>query len=558
MIFTFPIEYQTKSKHLSSFITNDLELANTIDASNLTINQQLFTPTTDIGLEINKHMLHNYSYDSSFLKDTQSMLKKYKIKKLKNVNKINDIINENNKLTNFKEKYFYIEWDCLEMLNQNENFLTIMSFYNLSSPVLSLLFPFLLLFIPFFILQIQQKPIEINEYLIILRSVLSNHAIGKVLFQWNNAKGGEKVYILLSLAFYIFSIYQNIRYCIRFYNNIKTIHTELFLLKDYILNTLLNMEHYLSISKKLKTYKKFSVRLLEIKNKLETFCNKINFTPFEFSYKKVLEIGNILKVYYEFNKSPEMQEALLYSLEFNGYLDNLNGLKKHILSKKINFVSFGDKTNFKNIYYPSLIKNKPIVNDLSIVKNIILTGPNASGKTTILKSCLINIILSQTYGCGCYSNSTIQLYKHLHCYLNIPDTLGRDSLFQAEARRCKEIIDSITKYPTDTHFCAFDELYSGTNPKEAISSATAFMEYIIKNKNVDCLLTTHFIDVCEKLDKHERIQNYLMSVKVEEDNKIKFTYQVKEGISKISGGIDILKKLNYPKEIIDSSTDQLS
>jgi DNA mismatch repair ATPase MutS len=322
-------------------------------------------------------------------------------------------------------------------------------------------------------------------------------------------------------------------------------------------NTLLNIDHYLHITKKLKTYKKFSIKLLEIKNKLQNFYNKINFTPFHFSYNKVLEIGNLLKVYYEFNQSQEMKDTLLYSLEFNGYLDNLNGLKKHILSKKINFVSFGNKTFFKDIYYPSLINNNPIVNDLSIEKNIILTGPNASGKTTILKSCLINIILSQTYGCGCYTNSTIQLYKHLHCYLNIPDTLGRDSLFQAEARRCKDIIDSINKYPKDTHFCAFDELYSGTNPKEAISSATSFMEYIIKNINVDCLLTTHFIDVCQQLDNHERIQNYLMNIEMIDD-KIKFTYKVKEGISQISGGIDILKKLNYPKEIIDSSIDKLS
>jgi energy-coupling factor transporter ATP-binding protein EcfA2 len=557
MNFKFPIEYQTKTKQLSNFITNDLELSYTVDPSNNTINQQIFQPITDVGLEINKEMLKIYSYDSSFLKDTQKMLKKYKNKELINLNEINNIITENDKLSNFKEKYFYIEWECLEMLNRNENFLTIMSFYNLSSPILSLIFPVLLLFIPFFILQVQQKPIEIKEYLVILKSVLSNHAIGKVLFHWNNAKGGEKVYILLSLAFYIFSIYQNIRYCIRFYNNIKTIHYELFLLKDYISNTLLNIEHYLDITKKLKTYKKFSTQLADIRNKLQIFHNKIDFSPFHLSYKKVLEIGNLLKVYYEFNQSPEMKDTLLYSLKFNGYLDNINGLKKHVVSKKMNFSSFGNKTNFKNIYYPSLINNKPIVNDLSIEKNIILTGPNASGKTTILKSCLINIILSQAYGCGCYTDSTVQLYKHLHCYLNIPDTLGRDSLFQAEARRCKEIIDAIAKYPTDTHFCAFDELYSGTNPKEAISSATSFMEYIIKNKNVDCLLTTHFIDVCTQLDKHERIQNYLMNVEILDD-KIKFTYKVEEGISQVSGGIDILKKLNYPQEIIDSSIDKLS
>jgi DNA mismatch repair ATPase MutS len=78
------------------------------------------------------------------------------------------------------------------------------------------------------------------------------------------------------------------------------------------------------------------------------------------------------------------------------------------------------------------------------------------------------------------------------------------------------------------------------------------MKYITKNKNVNSILTTHFIDVCEKLNNHERIQNYLMDVEMVED-KIKFIYKLKKGISQVSGGIDILKKLNYPKEIIDSS-----
>jgi len=550
--FQFPIEYQKKTKKILKSISNDLELFNTIDTTNKTINQQIFQPCTNVGHEINNDMLETYSYDSSFLKDTQKMLKKYKKQSLTNLDDIYDVIQNNKKLTNFNDKYFYLEWQCLEMLNQNEMFLLLMSIYNISSPVLSLLFPILLLIMPFFILQIQGKPIQLNEYVEILKSVLSNHAIGKVCFKFSSAGNGEKIYILLSLGFYIFSIYQNIRYCHKFYINIQTIHKELFLLKDYIENTLLNINHVLSITQKLKTYKSFYNELLKQKTILETFHRQINFTPFAISSNKVIEIGRLLKVYYEFNKSAELQYALFYSMGFNGYLDNLNGLKEFIRDEKINFVSFGKTTEFHKLYYPSLIQTAYIPNDCSFDKNVILTGPNASGKTTILKSCLINILMSQSFGCGCYKKSTIKLYKHIHCYLNIPDTLGRDSLFQAEARRCKEIIDAINKNPEDTHYCAFDELYSGTNPKEAISSATAFMEYIIKNDNVDCLLTTHFIDVCKQLETHKKIKNWMMDVEMV-DNNIQFKYELKEGISDVCGGIDILKKLNYPQEILDSS-----
>ena len=550
--FKFPVEYQKKNKFLSTNIANDLELYNTTDPTNKTINQQIFQPCTEVGLEMNNYMLDTYSYDKPFLKDTQKMLKKYKKKSLTDLDEIFKIIQNNKSLSNFNDKYFYLEWSCLEMLNKNEMFLLLMSIYNLSSPILSLIFPLIILILPFFILQLQNKPVEINEYVTILKSVLTNHAIGKVCFQFSSASNGEKIYILLSLGFYIFSIYQNIRYCHKFYINLQNIHKELFVLKNYIANTLLNIDHVVSITQKLKTYKPFVKELTKVKSTLEYFHKQINFTPFSISFTKILEIGSLLKVYYEFNKSIELEYALYYSMGFNGYLDNLNGLKEFMNDDKINFASFGKHTDFKGLYYPALIQTEYKSNDCSFDKNIILTGPNASGKTTILKSCLINILLSQTFGCGCYTKSTNKLYKHIHCYLNIPDTLGRDSLFQAEARRCKEIIDAINKNPEDTHFCAFDELYSGTNPKEAISSATAFMEYIIKNDTVDCLLTTHFIDVCNQLNSHKKVQNLMMDVDIVDKN-IKFKYELKEGISEICGGIDILKKLNYPQEILDSS-----
>jgi DNA mismatch repair ATPase MutS len=183
---------------------------------------------------------------------------------------------------------------------------------------------------------------------------------------------------------------------------------------------------------------------------------------------------------------------------------------------------------------------------------MIITGPNASGKTTILKSTLINILLSQQFGCGFYDSAKIKPFSHIHCYLNIPDTSGRDSLFQAEARRCKEILDAISSSPKDTHLCAFDELYSGTNPEEAEQSATSFMMYITKYKNVSCLLTTHFTKVCKRLEKSNTITNYKMLTE-KENNDLIYKYTLVEGISDIKGGLIVLKQMNYPKEIIDNT-----
>ena len=183
---------------------------------------------------------------------------------------------------------------------------------------------------------------------------------------------------------------------------------------------------------------------------------------------------------------------------------------------------------------------------------IIITGPNASGKTTTLKSAFINILLSQQIGYGCFDSLKLTPYDKLHCYLNVPDTSGRDSLFQAEARRCKEIIDCIDEESSNklTHFCIFDELYSGTNPEEAVISANAFMDYIVKNENVTCILTTHYVKLCKKLSKNKMIKNYNMKTLKKNDN-FEYTYQLEEGISKVKGGLKVLHDMKYPKEILD-------
>ena len=212
-------------------------------------------------------------------------------------------------------------------------------------------------------------------------------------------------------------------------------------------------------------------------------------------------------------------------------------------------------TSFKQLYYPH--HETPIKNDVVINKKIIITGPNAAGKTTIIKSTLMNIILSQQIGYGFYDSATINPYDYLHSYLNIPDTSGRDSLFQAESRRCKEILDSLEKENDKRHFCIFDELYSGTNPYEAVASAYGYIGYLSIMKNVDLMLTTHYISLCDNLKTNKNIKNYKMKVDVEEDYNVKYLYKLERGISKIKGGIKVLYDLEYPKAIIENTKQLL-
>ena len=315
------------------------------------------------------------------------------------------------------------------------------------------------------------------------------------------------------------------------------------------------------------SYATFNTILREKISILVIFKDKCkNITPYKLNIKKVGELGSVLKQFYDLYDDAAYNDAFLYSFGFNGYIDNMHGFMKNIADRYICYAKFSAKKRkniFKKSYYPTLMRSNPVKNDYNFKKNMILTGPNASGKTTILKSALINIIFSQQMGAGFYESAQLRPFDFIHCYLNIPDTSGRDSLFQAEARRCMEILDIVKDDENygKTHFCAFDELYSGTNPEDAVMSALAFMEFLISSKNVSCILTTHFTKLCKKLDSHKAIENFHMKTDKNANvidaanfnSDFIYTYLLKRGISQLRGGLKILYDMNYPKEIIDKT-----
>ena len=564
--FKLPIFYNKDKIQLKEEIINDLELVKTIDPSCNPIYSHAFDPKSEFSEQIIQQMQTYYTTDTNFLEDSQKLLSSYK--KLDELpNDYNDILEVWNEIKNdngFKQKYYYLDWSFCEFLNKSEQFLQFMSLYSLASPVLSFLIPVFILIVPFFIVKMKGIDVTLSEYIEVLKVLAANHALGRIFTHFNKVPMDQKIYIAVSAIFYLISIYQNVVTCYKFNQNMKNIHKYLNCIKEYSNKTIFTMNYFLQFSSDLKSYSQFNESIKINRDILSEYVNKISkITDYKFSFQKVSEIGYILKCFYELYDDETYNSAFLFSFGFNGYIDNIENLIQKIDNKQINLTTFEkgsskttgktkkSKTTFKKSYYAALINNNPVKNNIKLDKNIVITGPNASGKTTILKSTLINVIFSQQFGCGFYDSAKLVPYKYIHSYLNIPDTSGRDSLFQAEARRCKEIIDIIQENPNETHLCSFDELYSGTNPDEAVISSLAFMEYLVKFKNVGCLLTTHFIKVCKKLQKNKNIVNYHMeTIKGVGAFDFKYTYSMKPGISEVRGGIKVLTDMNYPKEIL--------
>jgi hypothetical protein len=568
-IFKLPIHYNTSKMELKNNIITDLELINCVDSSNSSIYELVCNPSDIFGKKILEELTKYYTIDVKYLKDTQKLIKNFnkKIDKIEKIEETNTF--ENNIITlwdeikndtGFKQKYQYIDWKFAEELNYLDGFLQIMCIYNLSSPVLSLLMPIFILIVPFIVLHIQGKQITFNEYLSILKVVAANQSLFNIFFNFKDSNLNQKMYILISAGFYIFSIYQNILSCVKFFRNMINIHNKLLQIKLYISTSIHNMDDFLLQSSLFSSYDSFNEELSKKKIILEKLLMNLNqITPLCISVRKFFQIGYVLQQFYNIYGNKDYEEAFLYSFGFNGYISVLHGLIHNIRNDKLQFCKFissskksnKQKTEFKNLYYPALINQKYVTNNCKLDKNLIITGPNASGKTTILKSVFINILFSQQFGLGTYSSAIIQPYKFLHSYLNIPDTSGRDSLFQAEARRCKEIIECIKENNNDRHFCIFDEIFTGTNPEEAIISAQAFMKYLNNNKNACFILTTHFLKLCKKFKNDSYIENYYMKT-IENEKNLTYLYKISKGISTVKGGIKALNDMNYPSEIINS------
>jgi len=592
--FKLPIDYLDTSKQieLSEIVATDLEFK-TIDPSSNPMYHYLFDPTDEFSRVISEKWHNKYTADIGFLMDSQKVITNMKdyvstsamiddppptdaqLEKVWKATKHNP---------HFLEIYSYMEWEQFEFLNHSSFFLQAVSLANISAPILALIIPVLFLLVPFLIMKIQGIPITFTSYMAILQDIAKHHFIGKAILSLKNMTIQNVLYFLAMAGLYFYQIYQNTLACIRFYNNISKINESLYVIKQHISTSVRNMERFYNVQQGVTTpeYRAFLGDIVKQVHILKEFLGKLgSIQKFQPSVFKISEVGYLLECFYQLHHNKQYESALQFSFGFSGYLQNVQQVylkyqrgvigQATYLMEPLEIREAGsidasgnqseDVVKYTSLsidqqYYPPYVDTDHVKNNILFDKNMVITGPNAAGKTTIIKTTLINIIMSQQVGFGFFAGCQIQPYSHIYSYLNIPDTSGRDSLFQAESRRCRDILVEIEKDPVGRHFCIFDELYSGTNPTEAVKSAGSFLKFLTKFANVDFILTTHYTALCKKLKKFNgRVQNYKMEALVVDD-KIKYTYRLKKGISYIEGAKYILKDMNYPKEIYGDESNR--
>lgn len=533
MDFKLPIEYVNHK-----IVDNDI--INNVDFE--TLYKKTFSPETTHGINQLERWYSKYTYNTNFLKDTQKVISNYDNNTINHsvINTFTKLYHEIKDTQKFLTRYQYIEVKYLTLLNTDSNAMQLLSLYNFASPIINLITPIVILIIPFFILKSQNIKITFDIYKeFLLKHVLSKYNYNNFL----NISLRKKAYIIVTTVFYFLSIYQNIMSTIKFYKNNKFIHN--FFNHSCQFFNYISEQQTILINKinNLKHYKKFKDTIVEHQKQINKLAISLStISKFNFG-KKMIE-------FHKFKFDKDYISLCEFSFQCIGYIDIVKNIANNTNINKCKFST--TKTVLKDFYTPLIDNHTIIKNSTDLSKNYIISGPNASGKTTFIKSILSNLIMSQQIGHGYYKKATIKPYHRFHCYLNIPDTNNRDSLFQAEARLCKSIIDEIKQHIKLNHFIVFDELYSGTNPDQAVKSAYSYLKYLGKFDNTSYLLTTHFYSLCNKFNNSDDVINISMKSQIGEDNKHKYFYKIQNGISTIKSGFEVLSDMDYPEEIINT------
>jgi len=196
---------------------------------------------------------------------------------------------------------------------------------------------------------------------------------------------------------------------------------------------------------------------------------------------------------------------------------------------------------FTDIYHPLILA--PIANTCNIQNNSIITGSNASGKSTFIKALAINSILAQTIN-TCAAKAFKARYSLIVTSMVMRDDLsGGDSYFIVEIKSLKRILDLVQKYPCT---CFIDEILRGTNTVERIAASAAVLEYL-HGQDALCIAASHDIELTRILAG--QYDNYHFREQVTDDG-IVFDYKLKDGPSTTRNAIKLLSFMDFMDSIV--------
>jgi DNA mismatch repair protein MutS len=221
------------------------------------------------------------------------------------------------------------------------------------------------------------------------------------------------------------------------------------------------------------------------------------------------------------------------------------------------------KLDIRDGRHPVIEKQLPpgesyIPNDLLLDTDdqqiIILTGPNMSGKSALLRQTALIVLLAQT---GCFvpaKEATIGIVDKIFTRVGASDNISLgESTFMVEMNETASILNNLS----DRSLILLDEIGRGTSTYDGISIAWAMVEYLHENRHrAKTLFATHYHELNEMENSFSRVRNYNISIK-EFNNKVIFLRKLKRGGSEHSFGIHVAKMAGMPRSVVSRADEIL-
>ncbi len=239
-------------------------------------------------------------------------------------------------------------------------------------------------------------------------------------------------------------------------------------------------------------------------------------------------------------------DLLKDSFEAIGYLDYLLSIialrEKLPVCSTPEFSMHSNQLCLKNACHP-LIENC-IPNDIMLNNNAIVTGPNMSGKTTLLRTIAINTLLGKNILTCLATEATIP-YTKIITSVNIKDSiLEAESYYLAEVKRMYKILKALKS--TGSSLILIDEIFSGTNALERYAAGSAILGYLSK-RNCLVVVTSHDQALINQLSENYTVLNFEVDFS---QDKTAFNYKLQAGKTTQSNAIRLLKDEQFPEEIV--------
>ena len=208
----------------------------------------------------------------------------------------------------------------------------------------------------------------------------------------------------------------------------------------------------------------------------------------------------------------------------------------------------GNYIHSEDMLHPLL--SDPVPNDCVTEKPILITGSNASGKSTYLKTVALAAIMAQsicTVLAKTYEGKAFRVFSSMALQ---DDLLAGESYYIVETRSLKRILDAAKE--NNAILCVVDEVLRGTNTVERIAASSEVLQ-AMANTGLLCLAATHDIELCDLLNGSYGLYHFEEQVG---ENEMLFDYVIREGKATTRNAINLLQLIGFDKQIVDNAHEK--